>query len=309
MALGNEGLSIFGTDTAGANLTAKNEMLGTVFYVDGTSGVDTNTGRTKDTPLLTVTAALAKCTNSKGDVIQIIRNSPTSPPATETFPIAVNKSNVTIRGTLSPHGAILSDSGIGSDAQNEACFEIGAHYVTIEDLYLGIANEGSNGGIIEFNGTNSYFGTNIRRCTFDTQYIAAYGILATYDQPYLLVEDCVFGRHDIAGYTTANIYVGNGTAMMLRGNTFVCVTAIGISLAATCGNVTVLDNRFSCASNTVGMAITCADGSSGNYFDGNRANFGITAMANNPYRDLNNDNSNTWGTNYKGGVAVMPATA
>lgn len=281
---------------------------GTVFYVDGTSGLDTNNGLTRDTPLLTVTAALAKCTNSKGDVIQILRNSPTSPPATETFPIAVNKANVTIRGILSPRGAMLSDSGIGSHTQNKACFEIGAHYVTIEDLYIGVDNLGSNGGIIEFNGTNSYFGTTIRRCTFDTQYISAYGIYLPYDQPYLLVEDCVFGRADIAGFTTAGISIGNCTGGMIRRNVFNGVTGVGINIGAGCGNLTVLDNRFLLDTETEGDAITIALGAVGNVFDGNRGYFGNTNdPAANPFKDGSGASDNHWGLNYKGITATYPA--
>ena len=95
---------------------------------------------------------------------------------------------------------------------------------------------------------------------------------------------------------------------MIRRNTFVCITAIGISGGASAGNFTILDNRFSCASDTVGMAITLADGSSGIYIEGNSAAFGKVAPANNPYRDLNNDDSNSWGLNYAGGIAVMPQT-
>lgn len=280
--------------------------VGKVFFVDGTDGVDTNSGREPDSPVLTVKQALSLCTADKGDIIQILKNSPSSPHESETWPIAVNKQGVTIRGTLGASGGMLSDSGIGSDEANVATFEIGAAYVTIEDMYIGCAGEGSDTGIITFNGTNNYFGTTIRRCTFETQYIAAYGVYAAHDQPYLLIEDCVFGRHDIAGYTTANIYLGNCTAGMIRRNVFPCVTALGISVGAGCHNLTVLDNRFSLASDTVGMGITAADGSSGCYFDGNRAAFGMDTMAFRPFRDLNNDNSNNWGLNYRLGATITP---
>ncbi len=291
------------------NLLTGIYTAGKVFYVDGTNGDDSNSGLLPTDPLQTITAALVKCTSGQADVIQILANSPSSPPEAETFPIAVNKANVTIRGLLSPRGAILSDSGIGSDEVNVACFEIGASYVTIEDMYLGCAAEGTTGGIIEFNGTNSYFGTVIRRCTFDTQYIPALGIYAAYDQPYLLVEDCLFGRSDILAYTTACIYLGNGTVVVIRRNIFQGFAGIGVSLGAGCGNTTILDNRFRLPSDTEGKAITMAEGAKGNFVDGNSAAFGRTAPSNNPYLDSGGLADNDWGRNFSGGIAVMPATS
>jgi len=274
---------------------------GKTFYV-GSGGSDTYSGLTPETPLLTINAAMDKCTANKGDVIQILGDSPSSP--NDTLTITMDVPGVTLRGLLGR--GMLSDSGFGSPTINVPTVTIAAGYVTIENLYLGCKSTGTTGGIIEFSGTNSYFGVTIRNVLFDTQNIPAYGIKVDYDQPYLLVEDCVFGRHDITGFTTANIYIGNLTAGMIRRNVFPCVTALGISAGANAGNFSILDNRFSCASNTVGMAITLADGSSGIYIDGNRANFGITDMANNPFRDLNNDDSNTWGLNHKGVTATLP---
>jgi len=298
----NDRLIRYAQDTYGQ----LHKSQGQIFYQSGGTGNDDtdNPGTSPWSPVKTITRANALCTAGAGDIVICLDNSPSTPAADETFPIALNKANMTVFGAFS--NTFLSDSGIGCDEQNVATFEIGANFVTIEGMYIGCDQLGTTGGLVEFNSTNSYFGTTIRKCTFDTQYVAAYGVLATYDQPYLLIEDCIFGRHDVAGYTTAGIYIGNLTAGFIRNNVFPCVTALGISIGANCGNATILDNRFSCASDTVGMAITAADGSSGCYFDGNNANFGITAMTNNPFRDLNNDNSNTWGLNYKAGTSTMP---
>ncbi len=299
MTLGNEGLSIFGTDRDGANLTSMAGMLGSVFYVDGTGGVDTNTGRTKEDPLLTVTAALALCTNDKGDVIQILRNSPSSPPGTETFPIVCDKSNVTIRGTLGK--GLLSDSGIGSNVSNANTFNIEANYVTIEDLYIGCKSGGSTGALVYFNGTR--YGTTLRRIHFDSQYPTAYGVYIPADCPYTLVEDCTFGRADIASYTTGGIVTAHATASKFQRNVFTgCCTGVNILLTTSVSNVTILDNRISLYSDTEGMAITMPTGV-GCVVDGNSAMYGKTAPANNPYKDLG---TNDWGRNYSGGIAVMP---
>lgn len=278
-----------------------NPTVGTHFWVDGSTGVDTNSGLTPSAPRLTITSALSLCTAGAFDVIHVLANSPSAPPATETFPINVNKAGVTIRGE---HGSgLLSDSGFGSDAQNVATLLIAANYVTIENLYLGCDNLGTTGGIVQF--TGSTFACTLRNILFDTQYVPAYGVYTTGDQPYLLIEDCVFGRYDVAGYTTAGIYIFHSTAGMIRRNVFRACAGIAISAGASAGNFDILDNRFCMPSDTDGKAITLAAGSSGIYVDGNHANFG-SSDATDPYRDVNGDDSNTWGLNYKGITATMP---
>ncbi len=297
--LGNEGLSIFGDNRDSANIASMVGMLGSVFYVDGTGGVDTNTGRTKDAPLLTVTAALALCANDKGDVVQILRNSPSTPPATETFPIVCNKSNVIIRGLLGK--GMLSDSGIGSDTANVPTFQIEANYVTIEDLYIGCDNAGSTSALVYFNGTR--WGCALRRIQFDSQYSTAYGVYIPADCPYLLVEDCTFGRGDIASYTTGGIVTAHCTGGRFQRNVFTggC-TGVNILATTNVSNLAILDNRFSLYSDTEGMAITLPTGV-GCVVDGNSAMYGKTAPATNPYKDAG---TNDWGLNYSGGIAVMP---
>lgn len=277
---------------------------GQIFYVDNTDGNDDtdNPGTAPWSPVLTITRALALCTAGQSDIIQILQHSPSSPHANEDFPISVNKSGVTIRGCYGIAGTV-SDSGFGSDEANEPPLLIAANFVTIEDLYLGIDNGGSTGGVIEFTG-NTY-GTTIRRCTIELQYAATYGIDATADQPYMLVEDCIFGR--ISGSNFADVIkIGNGTDMIVRRNLFRGYSGIGINVGLNCLNISILDNKFYLPSDTVGKAITFADGSHHNFIDGNHANFGMTAMTNNPFRDLNNDTSNTWGLNYRAGTSIEP---
>jgi len=278
---------------------------GKVFYVDteANGGSDSNGGLTPDTPLLKINAAMDKCTDNKGDVIQVLGNSPSSPNDTAT--ILCDVPGVTIRGLYGR--GMLSDSGFGSPTQNVACITIAANYVTIENLYLGCDPDGTTGGIVEFSGTNSYFGVTFRNILFDTQYIPAYGIYLPYDQPYLLVEDCVFGRSDIAGFTTAGIHIGNCTAGMIRRNVFNGITGVGINVGAGCGNLTVLDNRFLLDTESEGDAITIALGATGNVFDGNRAYFGNTNdPAANPFKDGSGADDNHWGLNYTGITATYP---
>lgn len=278
---------------------------GKVFYVDtaANGGSDNNSGLSITDPLLKINTAMDKVTANKGDVIQILGNSPSSPNDNAT--ITCDVAGVTIRGL---HGrGMLSDSGFGSPTINVPAITIAANYVTIENLYIGCKSTGTTGGIVEFSGTNSYFGVTFRNITFDTQYVAAYGIYVQYDQPYLLVEDCMFGRSDIAGYTTACIYVGNCTCGMIRRNVFAGFAGIGISCGGSCGNLTILDNRFRLPSHTEGKAITMAAGSSGNYIDGNHAAFGDTQVTNNPFLDSSSAGYNDWGVNYESATVTMPA--
>lgn len=301
---GSDGLSVFGTGYT-RNILTGVWTPGKVFYVDtaANGGSDSNSGLTPDDPLLKINAAMDLCTANKGDVIQVLGNSPSSPNDTAT--ITCDVGGVTIRGLYGR--GLLSDSGFGSPTINVPCITIAANYVTIENLYLGAKSTGTTGGIVEFSGTNSYFGVTFRNVTFDTQYVAAYGIYAAYDQPYLLVEDCLFGRSDIAGYTTACIYVGNCTSGMVRHNIFAGFAGIGVSAGAGCGNFSILDNQFRLPSDTEGKAITLADGSSGIFVDGNHAAFGDTAPSNNPFLDSSTADYNDWGVNYKGITATYPA--
>jgi len=282
--------------------------VGKVFFVDSGIGVAGAEGTDPNSPLLTITEALDRCKASKGDVIIILHNSPSAPPATETFPVVVNKAGVLIAGLYSR--GLLSDSGFGADA-DVATLEIAANYVTIEGLYLGCQAGGRAGGIVEFNGTNSYFGVTFRNCVFDTQYIATHGILANYDQPYLLVEDCRFGRQDIAGYSTAVIHIANGTCVEIKRNRFLGITGIAVNLATTCGMVSVLDNLFCTKDARVGEAITVGAGATNNVFVDNKA---INGMLNagytyNPFRDLAGNTANHWGLNYRGNEVIEPIGA
>lgn len=276
------------------------------FFVDSGIGLDSNDGTNPATPFLTYTYAISQCTSGRYDFIHGMANSPSSPPGTETFPIVIDKGGVTIIGE---HGkGLLSDSGIASTAADTACFEINANYVTIQDMYLGCNGGNTLTGVIDGHTSTAYWSFTLRRCMLGIQGSSKYGIAGKSGiGPYLLVEDCVFGRSNASFFTTAAIaIVDNATGGIIRRNS-IAATPIAISLAGTVVDMRILDNKIACQSDTVGTAITVADGGgAGCFFDGNHANFGITAMANNPYRDLHNDNSNTWGINYKGSVSIMP---
>ena len=294
-----------GYDKTGENaLLSMSGALGTVFYVDGTSGVDTNGGLTKDDPLLTITAAIGKCTNDKGDVIQILRNSPSAPPGTETFPIVVNKSNITIRGTLGK--GMLSDSGFGSDVTDGHCITLAANFVTIENLYLGIKDGGTPLANVIM-ATQSCYSFTLRNCLIEAQYRALYGLYSgtQFDLPYLLVEDCVFGGNHTYGNFTSAIRLHNATRGVIRRNVFRSCTSYSIHLEATCeGGTDILDNKFRLFADTDGGAVFCAQDSVNNFIDGNHAAHGIDDPANDPFWQESNDDDNDFGLNYKGKSAT-----
>lgn len=285
-------------------LTQRPIGVGKVFWVDGTSGVADAEGTDPNHPLETITEALDHCTTRKGDAIIVLQNSPSAPPTNETFPIDIDKAGVLLAGLYSR--GIMSDSGFGSDEQNVACLSINADYVTVEGLYLGIDNLGSNGGVIE--GAKSCFAFTLRQCMIEAQYAATYGFYtgATWDFPYLLIEDCIFGSGQGSKFSANAIRLFNASMnSIIRRNLFRHSTAAAIKCLASCGGVGILDNRFQVNSNLAGGAITLDDGSSRIFVDGNHAGFGMTSM-NNPYLDSNGDNSNDWGTNWDQEAATLP---
>ena len=300
--LGNEGLSIFGENYTGRNILTGVWTPGKVFYIDTTAngGSDSNTGLSPDAPLLKIEAAMDKCTASKGDVIQILGNSPSSP--NDTTAVTMDKAGVTLRGLYGR--GLLSDSGFGAYAQDVPCITIKADYVTIENLYLGVNSSGSTGGVIEFFSTSSYSGVTIRRCTIEHQYAATYGVYLPYDQPFLLIEDCFFGRLGSTNFTDA-IRLGNFTSGIIRNNIIAGYSGIGINDTGNCSHLSILNNTILMPADTEGKAITIAAGSTDNWIDGNHAGFGDTTMGANPYKDASSTDVNHWGLNYAGIVAKL----
>lgn len=276
---------------------------GKVIYVDS-SGSDSNSGFLPTEPLLKINAAMDKCTASQGDVIQVLGNSPSDPNDTAT--ITCDVAGVTIRGLLGR--GMLSDSGFGSPTQNVPTLSISANYVTVENLYLGSNASGNTNGIIDF--TGSAWGCTIRNILFDTQNAVAYGVWSSsgHDLPYLLIEDCIFGRSDVASFTTNCIYLGNATGGMIRRNIFQRPSGKAIELHPGAANITILDNRFALrADASDGYAITLNAGTGNCYIDGNRAHCGETVMSQNPFLDESGADVNDWGLNYKGILATFPA--
>lgn len=119
---------LFARKQAGGVFTVVNETLttGNIFYVDSgqttTGGTTSSYGRNPDTPFTTLTAALAACTASNGDMIFLMPGHAEAPTAT----ITVNKIGVSIIGlgvgrnrpTFTPAHTVASDDTIDITADD-----------------------------------------------------------------------------------------------------------------------------------------------------------------------------------------------
>jgi hypothetical protein len=281
-------------------LMQRPSALGKVFFVDS-NGDSGNEGTDPAHPLDSITDALGKCTNSKGDVIVVMGLSPSTSEATETWPININKSGVLLTGLYSR--GLLSDSGFGTDETDTATINVGANFVTIEDLYLGIKTGSTTSDVIV--GTTSAYAFTLRNCLIETQYTARYGFSTgtTFDFPYLLIEDNTFGSQGSSRFTSA-IYIFNATYGRIRRNVFHYCSSYAIHLLASAGNLDILDNVFGLSGDTDGFAVYAANGSTGCIISGNVAAEGLNSPTNDPFWQVSNDDGNHYGINYKGSTAT-----
>lgn len=274
---------------------------GTFFYVDGSNGLDTNDGLSPETPFLTVTAALAACTTAQNDYIFIL-SYPSTAPATETFPIVINKSHIHLIGIpdqasrrnvclfCQDGGVNTIDLGDDADDCEIAGIEFGA--TTAACIHTDSPTPFTCRAHIH----DCEFGW-IRTCQ-DGIYIVAGGA----DTPHWLIENNRFGEN----CTRAGIYNDyNGTRSFYRNNFFkVASGAVGVYLHGLCtGHIFVLDNYFQVTDNAAGEAITTSATATG-MATGNVAAQGKVACANNPYLD---GGAFDWGVNYQPGAILLPA--
>lgn len=279
---------------------------GNVYYVygiDGGIGADTNTGLTPAEPLLTLTAALAKCTSGNQDYIIVMDY---WQPTGEVWPITITKNNVHIigydgGGTQMP---IITPTG------DTAGVLVAADRIEIARMCI---NGGATHGCIENDPTGGAgrWGTLIRDCWFSVLGTAQDGIrnVGDGDNVYLTVKRCRFGF----AITRDGIRIEfNATRCQIGtpwgdGNLFDRVAGIGVNVTGNAADVGIYNNIFVLPSDTAGKAITLSAGTAGSAIFGNHANFGDADMVANPYTDGAAGDSNTWGLNYKGVTATLPA--
>jgi len=283
----------------------------TILYVDDDFGSDTYAGTHPDYPKATITSAIDAARDAStgaGDWIFVLSYADYTPPTAEDFPISVDKQRLTISGLPQSGGIMHNGTAVTSDEQNYAAFQIDEHWVTIQHLMLDVDDAGSTGGTVEAG--SSVFGFTLRGCWLNPIYTATYGFYtgAANDVPNLLIEDCVFGTYN-AATATNHIRLFNATRGLIRNNLFLGSSSYCIYALATCGNCSILNNRFKLYADTDGFAIYCADGSSNIYIDGNNAAHGMSTITNDPFWDANNDDSNDWGLNYENQAATSGIAA
>jgi len=283
-----------------------------IFWVDGSGsygGHNNHDGEDPDRPKLTMKAALALCASNRRDYIFVLDYPWAGGVTGEDEPIVVNKSTVTVvaAGRGAYNVPVIGSSG------DTAAVSITAGKVKFIGLEF-VTGAGSSHGCVEIAAT--CFGLEFWDCLLERD-IHGPGagaqdgiiVLPTFDAPDLIVVGNIFGpglSRDGMRVVT-NCTRGRIGLPGRPGNFFDRCPGVGLNLGTLAGvtGMGVFDNRFICHSDADGKAITITLGSDC-FIDGNHANYGNTAMSNNPYKDLG---SNHWGLNYKAGTSILPVTA
>lgn len=264
--------------------------MGTMYFVNGTTGNNANSGLSSDAPLLTITAALAKCVDDHDDYI-IVQDC-----FAEAFPIVVNKERVHIIGL---------DMGCGwpqlQAAADVAIFSITKDYCEIAGFALQAPAQTIAHGLIEFP-TAGVGRANIHDNQFGELAVAFNAILVTGGAgagTNSWIHHNVFGWQLAGSGVTPSLTLGR-----INYNTFhkgiagVCINFVGVISE-------IIGNKFANADGATGYAIT-AGGQGGGIIDDNHAMKLGAAAANNPYKDVGVPKSN-WGLNYRDITATLPA--
>lgn len=270
------------------------EVVGSIFYVHGSTGSNANDGLTPLTPFLTITHAVDQCTAWADDYIFVL-NYPEMADG-EVWPIAMDVDKVHLIGTTkqaSPSPVIRNNAGVS--------IAITAHNIEIAGFGFGAPNGSDacisiNGDLWQIHIHHNDFGFT----TFG-------GLDAILVSGAYQTVNCWFHHNRFGSGSTDGIHgIAQQGRMMISDNLFRNTSGIGINLAGGGYDCIVLDNRFNVADSANGEAITMGvTGSQNSFFDGNRAMQGTAAMATNPFRDLG---SNHWGLNYAGTAPTYPAT-
>jgi hypothetical protein len=280
-----------------STITGDQPGIGTIFYVDGTNGSNSNTGLRPDVPVLTLTYALSLCVNGNNDYI-IVLGYPGAASG-EAWPVVVNKAKVHIIGTPSQ----ASPSPLINAPADTDCFSVTGSNVEIAGLEF---TAGATSACISTNA--AIWKLNVHHNYFGWQDAAQDGIRlsdGTNDCPQCWIHDNYFGDK----LTRYGIWISyNSTRTIIERNVFLGVASGGIGVYVDQAGAAVgaiLDNTFVVADAATGEAITLIAGTASTMVFGNRAGQSNVAMTLVPYRDLG---SNNFGINYYDIRAIMPVT-
>lgn len=274
-------------------------QVGSIFFVDGASGSDNNSGLTPLLPKQKIETMLDSCTNGKHDYIFVVDYW-----TADTMPITVDKTTVHIIGISNLFDTPMSMAWTAMPGGAAANFEFTAssHYCEVAGFQ--VAGDSSNPGMLCSAGC---VGVWIHHNSLGSQIATQDGILLSADLADGRIEYNYFGK----ALTRDGIRIAvDATETIIANNLFMRCPGIGINTLSGGGHpawMMILDNRFILPSDDDGKAITLT-GAQYCYIDGNRANFGRNdAMGDNPFVDSSGDDSNTWGLNHKGGASAYPA--
>lgn len=265
---------------------------GNVYYLNGCSGSNTNSGLTPSAPKLTMTAALALCTNDNDDYI-IVQDY--WQPAGETWPVNINKSKVHIIGVKS--GGYRCWACMAAPADT-ACLSIAADDVRIANLYF---DAGASHGGIEFAGSKNRMG--IYDCWFGT---GKHGIYSAMGGIGFGVE--IAGCFFCQALTAQSIYIADDPAFFrVHDNVFDACQGVAIEVTMG-GGGQIYDNMIACGADVQGRGITLGASVYRCLVMDNKAYFGNAAgMAQNPFLDSAAAGANHWANNMWGITLTHPA--
>lgn len=288
--------------------------VGTVYWVDTVGGLDTNVGTRPDLPFQSITHAIGQCVDDNNDYIMVLRATPASMAATETWPIDIDKVRIHIIGlpgsnngfngmypkiaspgatsvfitgvTTAWDGSFSELAGLDLGAQAFPCVQMGdVEGFWVHDCWFG--NKEKLGGVLP-----------------------TYGIYNAGHAPKCRINHCKFlgsGGDADGGISVDGICSVAAAAAMhhteIIDNIFQGCPNCGINLdwAIAC---VIKRNNIACDEDLQGAGITLDANSAGCLVSENRAAFGGAAMGANPYLDLA---VNHWGDNWVGNALIYPA--
>lgn len=267
-----------------------------VYYVNGITwtngfadGNDGNEGTRIDKPLETLTKALSLCTDEGNDAIIVLDY---WAPTGETWPVAVNKSLVSIYGIQ--HHPMQGWIHMYS-ASNE-CMDITGSNVYIEGLNFN-ANA-SKACVTMDDGAQRVW---LNKCGFMTG-TCGVDLDAGDTSSGIEITNSFFS----ASLSAGGIDVDDDPAFMrIEGNHFDRLTGDCINISAGAGHL-IKDNTFSLKANSQGLAVTLQTSVARALVVGNKAAYG-TASSTSPYDDEGTVTTNGWADNYLGITLIDPA--
>lgn len=278
---------------------------GATFWVDGGSlASDSNNGCSLDKPLASIKAALALCTSWQNDVIFV--GPQYWQPATEDWPILVNKMSVHIIGLALPN---LPAPAIHPDV-DKAAFEFANTGQVCELAYFTIGGGSAHGGVETGSIANGMGnGLYMHHCSFGHEWfgtpLAGFRNLGTINACAVRIEECKFfgdlancvGKISGTAIDNALGAAGYWDKCEFINNIFMgCAMAIHLYRARDC---MILGNKGGLPDSADGELVMLQADCVGNLVDGNIGMAGgDAAMTKNPFRDLA-ASSNNWGHNLR----------